>query len=141
MSLSVEPPLDVHGRGLSPHFGIVFLDLFCPLREYHYLLRRNGKTMTVRLGSFDDLYRGRAAARRVYEFRLFAPEPPSDNRKRRLAQHLFCDEELIRHHLALHYHFAESVGRSDEDDVGKAALGIERKYDARGAEVGADHAL
>ena len=56
MGFSVEPPLDVHRSGLPSHFGIVFLDLLCPLREYHYLLRRNGKSMTVRLGSFDDLF-------------------------------------------------------------------------------------
>ena len=68
-------------------------------------------------------------------------EVPADDRLLAVPERRLVDVELVGIDGALDDRLAEPVARGDEDDVGKAALGVDREHHAGGADVAAHHAL
>ncbi len=66
---------------------------------------------------------------------------PADDRLLAVPQRRLVNIELVGIDGALHHRLAQTVARGDEDDVGKAAFGVDREHHAGGAEVAANHPL
>ena len=66
---------------------------------------------------------------------------PADDRLLAVPQRRLVNIELVGIDSALHHRLAQAVARGDEDDVGKAAFGVDREHHAGGAEVAANHPL
>ena len=69
------------------------------------------------------------------------PSDAADDGELAGGQRRLVHVELVGVDRALHHRLAQAVAGGDEDDVGEAALGVEREHHAGGAQVGAHHAL
>ncbi len=77
----------------------------------------------------------------VDHFQLLAAELSFQNRSGAALQTGLEHVELVRVDRALHHVFAQAVGGGDEDDVAKAAFGIQREHDPGGGQIGTHHFL
>ena len=68
-------------------------------------------------------------------------EVAADDRQLAALQRRLVDVELVGIDGALDHGLAEAVARGDEDDVGEAALGVDREHHAGRADVAAHHPL
>jgi len=78
---------------------------------------------------------------REHHFLELRAERPPHDRRAALLEHRLVHVELVGVDRALHHHFAEPVGRGDEDHVAEPRFGVEREEHAARAEVAAHHLL
>ena len=136
----VEGPLDVHRRVLAGARGVVALDRRAPCGEGEHVVVAEGEA--VALGARRRQVAGRPPrAAGEDEGLLLGAELAVDDRPSTFAEHRRVDEELVGVDLALDHVLAEPPGGVDQDDVGKAGLGVEGEHHPGGAAIGADHLL
>ena len=120
----------------------MFLDGHCHPGELDDFFVRQGESVALGCGHVDGLD-GLSGCRVVAEHhldRLAAQVLAQD----RMVTGLECglvDVELVWIDCPLHDGLAEAVRGRDEDDVPKAALGVQREHDTGRTDVAADHHL